>query len=110
MVNLRIAHVTSFFQPKYYRSNEYFISREMAKLGHEVTLMCPEKDPAWQSSRGSILSRVGSEENDGFKVQRIPAGPTALNMAMMLTLLGTLRKQEYDIIHSHEYFTFCYFQ
>jgi len=107
---LKIAHVTSFFQPKYYRSNEYFISREMAKLGHEVVLICPEKDPAWQSNSGPIQNQVKSEEYDGFKVQRIPADPIVLNMSMMLTLFGTLRKQEFDIIHSHEYFNFCSFQ
>jgi glycosyltransferase involved in cell wall biosynthesis len=82
----------------------------MAKLGHEIVLICPEKDPAWYSGGAPHQSQVKCEEYDGFRVQRIPADPVVLNMAMMFTLLGTLTKQNFDIIHSHEYFSSCSFQ
>jgi glycosyltransferase involved in cell wall biosynthesis len=82
----------------------------MAKLGHEVVLICPGKDPAWQSIGELHQSQVRFEECDGFKVQRTSANPVILNMPMMLTLFSTLLKQDFDIIHSHEYFSSCSFQ
>ena len=110
LTHLRIAHVTGYFQPKYYRSNEYFISSEMAKLGHEVVVICPDKAPNWQTSNKGIRYNVKSEEYEGFKVQRIPTGPVIFNMSMMFTLLNTLIRQDFDIIHSHEYFATWSFQ
>ena len=110
VTDLKIAHVTSFFQPKYYKSNEYFISKEMANLGHEVVLFCPDKDPAWQNSGNNSEIHSKIEEFDGFKVQRIPAAPVLLNMSIMPSLFGILKEQDFDLIHSHEYFTSCSFQ
>ena len=107
---MKIAHVTSFFQPQYYKSNEYFISREMANLGHEVILFCPEKDPAWQNSGNNSKIQAQLEKLDGFTVHRIPADPVVLNMSTMPALFGILKRQDFDIIHSHEYFTSCSFQ
>ena len=107
---LKIAQITFSFQPKYYRSNEYFISQEMAKLGHDVVVFCPDKEATWQISGKRSRSPVGVEEYDGFKVERINAGPEILNMPMMPKLLPTLLQKNFDVVHSHECFSTCSFQ
>ena len=82
----------------------------MANLGHEVILFCPEKDPAWQNSGNNSKIQAQLEKLDGFTVHRIPADPVVLNMSTMPALFGILKRQDFDIIHSHEYFTSCSFQ
>jgi glycosyltransferase involved in cell wall biosynthesis len=105
-LTVRIAQVTSFFNPLFYKSNEYFIAAEMTKLGHEVLIFCPKKDPAWQSTKGQTVF-LDIEELDGFTVKRIPGDPVLFNMPTMPALLHLLECDKFDLIHSHEFFSFC---
>ena len=82
----------------------------MANLGHHVVLFCPNKDPAWQNNDKRSGFQIKIEKYDGFKVQRVPADPVILNAPTMPALFGMLKKQNFDIIHSHEYFASCSFQ
>ena len=104
-MTLRIAHIstTGTFLPEYYSSNEYLLCRELAKLGHEVTLFIADKVPKWQTLRSrNIEKRI--EEYEGFTVYRLHTGPEVGIVPLIPTLFQTLMKMKFDIIHSHDFY------
>lgn len=107
---MRVAHVstTGTFLPEYYNSNEYLLCRELAKLGHEVTLFIADKHPKWQTLRsGEIAKRT--EEYEGFTVYRLQTGPEVGIVPFIPSLFPTLSKMKFQIIHAHDYCTFSSF-
>ena len=100
--NMKIAQVTSYFQSKYYGSYEYFLCRQLAKLGHEVVVYTSDKE-GWQKMANKKIG-VAAEECEGFTIKRFYAGPEIGIMPLVPALLLNLLKMKFDIIHSHDYY------
>ena len=102
---LRVAHIstTGTFLPEYYSSNEYLLCRGLAKLGHEITLFIPDKQPKWQTVKSSKIGKR-TEEYEGFTVHRVQAGPEVGIVPLIPSLFSTLMKRKFDIIHAHDFY------
>ena len=107
---MKIAQITTtlFFDPKFYLSNEYVLCKGLAKLGHEVTLFTADKYVKWSKLKNRKIG-TRSEERDGFIIQRLPSGPEIGIVPMIPSLLSTLMKMNFDIIHSHDFYAFSSF-
>lgn len=106
---MKIAVVTGYFETEYYRSNEYLICQGMVKLGHEVVLFASNKLPKWQNPQNSN-TLLQNMKYDGFLIRRLSCGPEIGIVPLMPRLLSFLRKEEFDVIHAHEFFTSSSFQ
>ena len=49
---MKIAHVTPYFHPEFYGSHEAFLSKELARRGHEVVLVTSDEMPRWGGAKG----------------------------------------------------------
>jgi len=101
---MKIAQVSGHFNPRYYSSNEQFLCRELAKLGHDVVAFTATKQPKWQTIK-SDQERNQIEKDNDFIVGRLPAGPEIGIIPLMPTLLPALIDGGFDIVHSHDFFT-----
>lgn len=101
---MKIAQVSGHFGSKYYSSNEQFLCRELAKLGHDVVVFTATKQPRWQTVK-SDRDKNQIEKNSNFVVRRLPTGPEIGIIPLMPTLLSALMDEEFDIVHSHDFFT-----
>ena len=99
---MKIAQVTSYFQSKYYGTYEYFLCRQLVKLGHEVVVYTSDKE-GWQKMANKKIG-VETEECEGFTIYRLHTGPELGIMPIIPKLLATLLKMNFDIIHSHDYY------
>jgi len=99
---MKIAHVTNYFQSKYYGSYEYFLSRQLVKQGHEVVVYSSDRE-GWQQTQNKIIE-VKTEDCEGFKIYRLHTGPQIGIMPLIPSLLFTLLKKKFDIIHAHNYY------
>jgi len=101
---LKIVQVTSYFHSRYYSSNEQILSRELAKLGHDVEVLTTSKRAKWQTVQSDeVESKI--QKLDEFSVRRIFPGPEIGVAPLMPSLLLTLMGEEIDIIHTHNFFT-----
>lgn len=102
---MRVAHIstTGTFLPKYYTSNEYLLCRGLAKLGHEVTLFTADRSPKWQTLRSRKIEKK-TEDFEGFTVRRLRTGPEVGIVPLIPSLLSTLMKMRFDIIHGHDFY------
>ncbi len=91
---MRIAQIVCQFRPYKGGINEtaYYFSRELVKLGHNVTVLTPLYDNKLKSE----------EEMDGFKIKRIKPFLKYGNAAFIPKLWKEL--DNFDIIHLHEPF------
>ena len=99
---MKILHVTNYFQSKYYGSYEYFLSRQLVKQGHEVVVYTSDRE-GWQQTENKKIE-VKTEDCEGFKIYRLHTGPQIGIMPLIPTLLFTLLKKKFDIIHAHNYY------
>lgn len=104
---MKIAQVTSLFWPKKYRSNELVICRELAKRGHEVTVLTADEP----SREYYMLADYAPKEEmyEGFRIKRFPAGLHFGNMLLIPDLMPFLLRSDFDLINSHEFFAPCSF-
>jgi glycosyltransferase involved in cell wall biosynthesis len=104
---MKIAQVTSLFWPRKYGSNELFVCRELAKRGHEVTVLTADKP----SNDYSMLAENSPKDEmfEGFRIRRFPTRLTFGNMLLIPDLLHFLMESDFDLINSHEFFAPCSF-
>jgi len=78
---MRIAQVTSYFQPEF-GYEEYYLSRKLSELGHEVSVVTSDRIFPFKNVK-KLLEEIGSDktnryrgvgitELDGFEVYRLP--------------------------------------
>jgi len=103
---VRIAHVTPYFHPEFYGSHEAFLSRELARRGHQVVLFTSDRMPRWGGAAG-IDQRLprGRTEWEGVQVVRLRAGPTISFVPSFPGLSRALGREEFDLFLSHEVFS-----
>jgi glycosyltransferase involved in cell wall biosynthesis len=70
----------------------YSICVELAKLGHQVTIVTTE------SLQHKKLHELSLPDID---IKRVPRGITLYNSSLPLSVLGYLKPKEYDVIHAH---------
>jgi alpha-maltose-1-phosphate synthase len=104
---LKIAQVTSFFWPKKYGSNELVICRELVKRGHQVTVLTASKPSDDYKMLAEDAPR--KERFEGFNIERFPPSLTFGNIFSMPSLLPYLMRNDFDVIHTHEFFAPCSF-
>jgi len=104
---MRIAHVTSYFHPAFYGSHEAFLTRELARRGHEVVLLTSDRMPRWGGSAGLEDNRLprGEERWEGAVVRRFRAGPTVGFVPSLPGVARALLEEPYDLYLSHELFS-----
>lgn len=104
---MKIAHVTPYFHPEFYGSHEAFLSKELARRGHEVVLFTSDEMPRWGGAKGlsSKALSVGESTWEGVRIVRVPAGPTLSFVPSMPSLPRHLRAEEFDLFLSHEVFS-----
>ena len=104
---MKIAHVTPYFHPEFYGSHEAFLSKELARRGHEVVLVTSDEMPRWGGAKGlsSADLSVGESEWQGVRIVRIPAGPTLSFVPSLPSLPKVLRRESFDLFLSHEVFS-----
>jgi glycosyltransferase involved in cell wall biosynthesis len=104
---LRIAQVTGFFWPKKYGSNELTLCRELVKRGHDVTVLTAYTPSKEYQMLHEEIER--DEIYEGFRIQRFPSSVNFGNILTMPSLAAFLLKNDYDILHTHEFFAPCSF-
>jgi len=70
----------------------YFISAELAQLGHQVTIITTK------SPQHERLSELSLPDID---IRRVPQGITIYNSSLPLRIFKCLNPTEYDVIHAH---------
>lgn len=68
----------------------YYISRELVKSGHQVTVICANEPP------GKINEKI-----EGVEVKRLSYIGKIANTNITLRLPSALSREDYDIIHTH---------
>jgi glycosyltransferase involved in cell wall biosynthesis len=76
----------------------------LKKLGHRITVFTSTKQPKWQTIKRQWKKNT-IEDIDGVIVRRFPPGFEIGTTQIMPTLLPRLMNEEFDIIHSHDFFT-----
>jgi glycosyltransferase involved in cell wall biosynthesis len=87
-------------------SYEYYLCRELAKLGHEVTLYTSDRRRPGYPGVGKRLTDQG-EMATGSKLKRIPAIFELYQIPFMPRLGKVLEQDRIDVIHSNEFFQLC---
>ena len=66
MRRLRILLVSGFFESQLISFREYAYCKELAELGHEVTLMCGDQSYIWSKSRVRLPATEPGKDDDAF--------------------------------------------
>jgi glycosyltransferase involved in cell wall biosynthesis len=103
---VKIAHVTPYFHPEFYGSHEAFLSKELVRNGHEVTIFTTDQMPRWGGAKGlEGALAIGEEEWEGVRIVRLPAGPTFSFVPSLPQLPAKLAQGDFDLFLSHEVFS-----
>ena len=91
---MRIVQVASYFPPPYggIESHVYYLSRELVRLGHEVTVL---------TSRSLGQGSIKEEVRDGVLVKRLWTPFSFFNFPFMPALLYRILREEADVLHGH---------
>lgn len=87
-------------------SYEYYLCRELAKLGHEVTLYTSDRRRPGYPGVGKRLTDQG-EIATGVKLKRIHAVFELYQIPFMPSLGKALERDMIDVINSNEFFQLC---
>ncbi len=75
---LRVLLVSGFFESQLVSFREYAYSKELADLGHEVTLMCGDQSYIWSKSRVRLpVTDPAKDDRDLRGVDRRAAAAAA---------------------------------
>jgi glycosyltransferase involved in cell wall biosynthesis len=102
---MKVAMVVSHFDQDV-GSYEYYLCRELAKLGHEVTLYTSDRRRPGYPGIGKRLTDQG-EMATGVQLKRIPAIFELYQIPFMPKLGKVLEQDRIDVIHSNELFQLC---
>lgn len=108
-MNAKIAMIIDYFNPTVHGSHEYHLTKELVKLGYKVTIITSNINTKWGAVSNSDMKkkfRTGRSTFEGIDVIRLPAIFEISNVPIIPKLYNHLMKTDYDIIHSHEYFTY----
>ncbi len=104
---MKIIHLISYFQPQL-GYQEYFLAKEHAKMGHEVTIVTsdryfpfPDYDKTVKPILGERIVKPSVSTYETFKVIRLP---TRIEFSCRVWLTGlekTIRAIQPDIVISH---------
>ena len=109
---MRIAQVTSYFQPEF-GYEEYYLSRKLSELGHEVSVVTSDRIFPFKNVK-KLLKEIGSDkttryrgvgitELDGFRIYRLPTLVELFSDFNLISNVGkTLQKINPEIVHIHE--------
>ncbi len=109
---MKIAQVAAYFQPEF-GYEEYYISRYLAKMGHEVSLITSDRIFPFKNYK-KLLADIGSKyttrkrgvgvtKKEGFTVYRLPmVFELFTDFNLLLNIRATLAKIQPDIVHIHE--------
>ncbi len=90
---MKIAQLTPYYSP-HHGGVESFVrdlSIELASMGHEVTVVTSRYD----------RDLPAMEERDGVKIRRVPVLATVLRTPVPRRLFTELKREVFDIVHSH---------
>src|SRR5437879_10722532 len=92
-MGVRIAQVSPWFSPHFggVESHVRTLSRELARRGHEVTVVTSRHDPSLPSE----------ETMDGFRVLRVQPRFTVLRTPITPGMRASLRGLLADVVHAH---------
>src|SRR5438874_5855662 len=92
-MGVRIAQVSPWFSPHFggVESHVRTLSRELARRGHEVTVITTRHDPALPME----------ETIDGFRVVRVRPRTIVFRTPITPRMRGSLRDLAADVIHAH---------
>lgn len=105
----RIAMIIDYFNPKVHGSHEYHLTKELIKSGFDVTIITSNINTKWGAVTKKDMKkrfRTGNSAYEGIPVVRLPALLEISNVPIVPKLYDFLIKNDFDIIHSHEYFTY----
>lgn len=90
---MRIAQVSPWFSPHFggVESHVRSLSRELARRGHQVTVVTSRHDP----------SLPPEEELDGFRVLRVRPRVIVMRTPITPRMRGSLRGLATDVVHAH---------
>ena len=96
--------VVSHLQQEY-GGHEYYLCRALSKIGHEVTLYTSDRTrPGYDSKKFFEMA-----DHEEFKIKRLHSSIEVNQIPIMSGLSHELKKENLDIIHSHEFFQQCTF-
>ena len=90
---MRIAQVSPWFSPHFggVESHVRSLSRELARRGHEVTVVTTQHDPSLSTE----------ETMDGFRVVRVRPRFILMQTPITPRMRGSLRGLSSDVVHAH---------
>jgi len=93
VAGVRIAQVSPWFSPHFggVESHVRSLSRELARRGHEVTVVTSRHDP----------SSLPEETMDGFRVLRVKPRLILMQTPITPRMRGVLRGVPADVVHAH---------
>lgn len=104
---MRIVHLCNYFQPKL-GYQEYFLSNEHSKMGHEVTVVTSERYfpfPDYDNTVFPVLGKrigdAGEFDYDGFKVIKLNIAFEFSKRVWLRGLKNVLRRIKPDIVICH---------
>ena len=100
---MKIAMIVSHFDEQY-GGHEYYLCRELVKLGHEVTLHTSNRD---RPGYGRLYNKTKEYIIEGIKIKRLYSPLEISEIPFILGLKKALIREDYEIIHSHEFFQYC---
>jgi glycosyltransferase involved in cell wall biosynthesis len=102
-----IIHLCNYFQPKL-GYQEYFLAREHARAGHDVTVVTSERYfpfPDYENTVETILGKriisSGTSELDGFKIIRLKVSFEFSSRVWLMNFKRTIRDIKPDIVICH---------
>ena len=99
---MRVGMVVSHFQQEF-GGHEYYLCKELVKLGHDLTLYTSDRTrPGYDNKKF-----INANDQEEFEIKRFHAPIEVNQIPIMSGLYGALKKDNLDIIHSHEFFQVC---
>ncbi len=109
MKPLKIAMIVDHFNPQVHGSHEYHLTKELIAMGHKVTIITSDRNTRWGAvTRKDMKKRfpTGKSSYEGMPLVRLKAAVEIVNVPVIPGLYSFLMKNDFDIIHSHEYFVY----
>jgi len=102
---MRIALVVPHLYPEF-GGHEYYLARELAKLGQQVKVFTSDLKPTRYFKRPERVPTEPKSFDEPFQMQRIYS-PTEIHGVPVFNPSPALRNYLPDIIHTQEYFQLC---
>lgn len=101
-MHMRIAQLTSYFNPRLYASNEFFLCTQLTKLGHDLTIYTTRRRPRWQTN--DVMNDESKDMKYAFRVRRFNSYVELGIVPLIPHVLFSLLKEDINLIHTHDFF------